>query len=95
MLTLDGLEIVQGDWRMAADLALEAGSATALLGPSGSGKSTLLAVIAGFLAPARGRVLWQGRNLTPLGPADRAVGFKAGDLRGWMWAEVPKQAAGR
>ena len=23
-------------------------------------------------------------------PADRAVGFKAGDLRGWMWAEVPK-----
>ena len=23
-------------------------------------------------------------------PADRAVGFKAGDLRGWMWAEIPK-----
>lgn len=23
-------------------------------------------------------------------PADKAVGFKAGDLRGWMWAEVPK-----
>ena len=73
MLTLDGLEIVQGDWRMTADLALEAGSATALLGPSGSGKSTLLAVIAGFLAPARGRVLWRGRDLTPLGPAERPV----------------------
>lgn len=23
-------------------------------------------------------------------PNDRAVGFEAGDLRGWMWAEVPK-----
>jgi thiamine transport system ATP-binding protein len=73
MLRLDGLEIVQGDWRMTADLALAPGSATALLGPSGSGKSTLLAVIAGFLAPARGRVLWQGRDLTQLAPAERPV----------------------
>ena len=24
-------------------------------------------------------------------PDDRAVGFSVGDLRGWMWAEVPKQ----
>jgi hypothetical protein len=23
-------------------------------------------------------------------PTDRAVGFAAGDLRGWMWAEIPK-----
>jgi len=25
-------------------------------------------------------------------PRDRATGFSAGDLRGWMWAEVPKPA---
>lgn len=25
-------------------------------------------------------------------PADRAVGFAPGDLRGWMWAEVPKDS---
>lgn len=24
-------------------------------------------------------------------PADRAVGFKEGDLRGWFWVEVPKR----
>jgi hypothetical protein len=24
-------------------------------------------------------------------PGDEAVGFKTGDLRGWMWAEVPKE----
>ena len=38
MLRLEDVEIVQGDWRMTADLALEPGSATAFLGPSGSGK---------------------------------------------------------
>jgi Protein of unknown function (DUF3365) len=24
-------------------------------------------------------------------PADRAVGFKDGDLRGWFWVELPKR----
>ncbi|MGE0142970.1 MAG: ABC transporter ATP-binding protein [Planctomycetota bacterium] len=38
------------------DLALEAGSATALVGPSGSGKSTLLALLAGILEPSAGSV---------------------------------------
>lgn len=26
-------------------------------------------------------------------PEDQAVGFAVGDLRGWMWAEVPKKAS--
>ena len=64
MLALEGIEIVQDDWRMTADLALAAGSSTALIGPSGSGKSTLLDAIAGFVAPARGRILWDGRDIT-------------------------------
>ncbi|MER2507847.1 MAG: thiamine ABC transporter ATP-binding protein [Amaricoccus sp.] len=73
MLRLEKLEISQYDWRMTADIALEPGSATALIGPSGAGKSTLLAVIAGFLAPARGHVLWDGRDITALPPAERPV----------------------
>jgi len=28
-------------------------------------------------------------------PADRAVNFNVGDLRGWFWVEVPKQARAR
>lgn len=28
-------------------------------------------------------------------PHDKAVGFAVGDLRGWMWAEVPKSPGGR
>jgi hypothetical protein len=31
-----------------------------------------------------------GRALADAYPDDRAVGFETGDLRGWMWAEVPK-----
>jgi hypothetical protein len=31
-----------------------------------------------------------GEALTSAYPQDRAVGFAAGDLRGWFWAEVPK-----
>jgi len=33
-----------------------------------------------------------GEALTAAYPQDRAVGFAAGDLRGWFWAEVPKAA---
>ena len=73
MLTLERLEIVQGDWRLTADLTLATGSATAVIGPSGSGKSTLLAAIAGFVDPAAGRILWDGRDLTSLAPAERPL----------------------
>jgi thiamine transport system ATP-binding protein len=73
MLEFEDVEIVQDDWRMTADVAVEAETATALMGPSGSGKSTMLAAIAGFVTPVRGRVLWEGRDLTPLAPADRPV----------------------
>ena len=39
------------------DLALPAGSFTAVMGPSGSGKSTLLTCAAGLERPTEGRVL--------------------------------------
>jgi thiamine transport system ATP-binding protein len=73
MLEFEDVEIVQDDWRMTADVAVEAETATALMGPSGSGKSTMLAAIAGFVTPVRGRVLWERRDLTPLAPAERPV----------------------
>jgi hypothetical protein len=73
MLRLEGVEIDVDGWRLSADLALEAGTATAVIGPSGAGKSTLLAAVAGFLDPVAGRILWNGRDLTPLAPAQRPV----------------------
>ncbi len=73
MLRLERLVLQQDDWRLDADLVLETGSATAVIGPSGGGKSTLLSAIAGFAGPAAGRILWDGRDLTGLPPAERPV----------------------
>jgi heme exporter protein A len=39
---------------------LAAGGALVLRGPNGAGKSSLLRVCAGFLAPAEGRLTWDG-----------------------------------
>lgn len=71
MLTLEAIEIRHDDWSLTADISLETGSSTALIGPSGAGKSTLLNVIAGFIAPVSGRILWDRRDLTGLPPAAR------------------------
>ncbi len=45
-------------------LRIERGGVAALAGPSGSGKSTLLALLAGVESADRGRVLWEGRDVT-------------------------------
>jgi branched-chain amino acid transport system ATP-binding protein len=45
---------------------------TGLIGPNGAGKSTLIEVLSGFLQPATGRIVFQGDDITKLGPADRA-----------------------
>ncbi|VDC23233.1 thiamine ABC transporter ATP-binding protein [Pseudogemmobacter humi] len=73
MLRLDELLLTQGDFRLAADWQVPPGARIALIGPSGAGKSSLLAAIAGFYAPASGRVLWDGRDLTPLTPGERPL----------------------
>jgi len=73
MLTLERLVLEQGDFRLAADWTVPAGSRVAVIGPSGAGKSTLLAAIAGFVAPASGRILWGGRDLAPLAPGARPL----------------------
>ena len=51
----------------------EDGGAYALLGPSGCGKTTLLNVISGLLRPSRGRVLYDGRDVTALPPEKRNI----------------------
>ena len=73
MLTVEGLQLVQDDFNLQADMVLKPGGITAVIGPSGGGKSTFLSAIAGFLPPAEGHILWQGRNLTTLAPGDRPV----------------------
>ena len=51
-------------------LEIGLGQFVCFLGPSGCGKTTLLRVIAGLEAPSAGRVLLNGKDITPL-PANR------------------------
>jgi len=57
------------------DLTIESGELLALLGPSGCGKTTLLRVIAGLEFPDRGRVRFEGRDVTALDARKRHVGY--------------------
>ncbi len=52
---------------------LPKGSKTILVGASGAGKSTLLSLIAGFLSPQKGRILWEGKDISTLPPQKRPL----------------------
>lgn len=73
MLELQDIAVRLGDFSLAADLGIDAGARCAVIGASGSGKSTFLSLISGFLRPDRGRLIWQGRDLTDLPAGKRPV----------------------
>ena len=55
------------------DLALAPGEALGIIGPNGAGKTTLFGMISGTLAPDGGRVVYAGRDITHLPPAQRCA----------------------
>lgn len=57
------------------DLEIPDGKFTAILGPSGGGKTTLLYLIAGIYKPTKGRILFDGRDVTHLKPNERNIGL--------------------
>ena len=63
-------------------LSVERKEFAAILGPSGCGKSTLLNMVAGFDAPTRGRVLFNGAPVLSPDPR-RAVVFQEPALFSW------------
>ncbi len=71
------------------DIALEGGEFLSLLGPSGCGKTTALRMVAGFERPTSGRVVVEGRDVTPVPPNRRDMGmvFQAYSLFPNMTAE--------
>jgi len=73
-LELEDLAVFYGKRRAleGVSLAVGRGEIVTLLGANGSGKSTTLRAISGLVRPARGRILYEGRDITRA-PADAIV----------------------
>jgi branched-chain amino acid transport system ATP-binding protein len=53
-------------------LRVARGTIHALIGPNGAGKTTCFNLLTKFLSPTKGRILYKGRDITALPPADVA-----------------------
>jgi branched-chain amino acid transport system ATP-binding protein len=53
-------------------LRIERGTIHALIGPNGAGKTTCFNLLTKFLQPTRGRIVYNGHDITSLAPADVA-----------------------
>ena len=54
------------------DLKVRRGTIHALIGPNGAGKTTCFNLLTKFLTPSRGRISYNGRDITALAPAEVA-----------------------
>jgi branched-chain amino acid transport system ATP-binding protein len=52
--------------------SLGEGSIHALIGPNGAGKTTLFNLLSKFMTPDSGRIVYRGRDISGVGPADVA-----------------------
>ncbi|HKD12065.1 MAG TPA: ATP-binding cassette domain-containing protein, partial [Thermoanaerobaculia bacterium] len=66
MLRVESIDVYYGDVQAVGDVSLEVapGEAVTLIGANGAGKSTVLKTICGLLAPRRGRIRLEGRDVT-------------------------------
>ena len=80
-LTVEDLAVDYGGRRAVEGVSLTVGRGeiVTLLGANGSGKSTTLRTISGLVKPARGRVLYEGRDITRA-PADHIVAAGVGHV---------------
>ena len=67
------------------DLSVRRGSIHALIGPNGAGKTTCFNLLTKFLRPTRGRIVYDGRDITAAKPSDVA---KMGLVRSFQISAV-------
>jgi ABC-type cobalamin/Fe3+-siderophores transport system ATPase subunit len=54
------------------NFSIHSGQILGLIGPNGAGKTTLIRAISGVLHPVHGQIIYEGRDLEELTPAQRA-----------------------
>ena len=71
MLKIDKLTCSFGSFNMNFNLKISNSGIVGVVGRSGSGKSTLLNLIAGFIDPQSGKIIYNDSNLNDLEPSQR------------------------
>jgi ABC-type branched-subunit amino acid transport system ATPase component len=74
LLVCQGVEVAYGPVQIlfGVDMAVQRNEIVALLGTNGAGKSTLLKAISGLVPPMGGRILFEGQDITRIGPMKAA-----------------------
>ena len=80
LLRLEGIEKSYGPTRVLRGIgfSVAAKEVVGLFGPNGSGKTTLANIVSGLVAPDRGRILLEGKDITRMSMDAR---FRAGIAR--------------
>ena len=75
VITLENISVDFGSERVLNKISLNIKDKefVTLLGPSGCGKTTTLRIIAGFIEPSEGKVLFDGKDMTGVPPYKRQV----------------------
>jgi branched-chain amino acid transport system ATP-binding protein len=74
ILVTEGMGKSFGDFKAVSEVNLRVrrGSIHALIGPNGAGKTTCFNMLTKFLQPTHGRIVYNGRDITKMRPADVA-----------------------
>ena len=75
MFEVAGLTVSYGPIEAVREISfrVEEGTIVTLVGPNGAGKTTTLNAISGVVPAARGRIFFQGRDITRLSPHQRVA----------------------
>jgi len=73
LLSVEDLELSFGGVKALSDVNIhvDKGELVAIIGPNGAGKTSLINCISGFYKPQRGRIYFDGRDITDLPPHER------------------------
>ena len=86
LLHTENLSVTFGGLKAVDDVSMDihAGQLVGLIGPNGAGKTTFVDGLTGFV-PMKGRIVFDGQDLTSSGPHDRA---RSGMVRTWQSLEL-------